>query len=381
MKRKIAYVSGTRADYGLMSYLLKQIDKDNHFSLQLYTTGMHLMTSHGYTHDLVSKTFPETKMLPAYFENDSQLAFMTFFSTLLKLLSEEFASNRPDIALLLGDRIEMLATAIVCLYMRIPTAHIHGGDISTTVDDSTRHAITKLAHLHFPATHEAQDRIIKMGEEPWRIHLSGAPGLDSIMHKQLPTNEELSKVLQIQPDTRFILVTLQPISEDIAHSGHQMKNVLEAACTFKMPVIVIYPNNDPGSSDMIDVIEQYRSNSLVYVFKNIDYSTFLAMERDAIVWIGNSSAGIIESGSFKTPVINIGPRQNNRTQGDNIINTSYKQKDIQHMISYALQDGSFKNTIKDMNNPWGTGQATKIIMEKLSTVAINDRLLNKKMTY
>src|SRR3989338_6785182 len=208
INKKIAYISGTRADFGLMTPVLAAIKK--------------------------------SKKL------DEKQAMAEFASILISKLVSLFEKDRPDFVLTLGDRPEMISVALVCLYLGIPTGQIHGGDKSATVDEIARHAITKLSHLHFPATREAAERIKKMGEESWRIKVVGAPALDVIMNEQLPTREQLFKNLGLDLKKKVILVTQHPVSEEYEKSGSQMAEIISAIKTFELPVVIIYPHADAG---------------------------------------------------------------------------------------------------------------------------------------
>src|SRR3989344_4724139 len=190
-RKRIAYISGTRADFGLMTPILKAINKSDKLNLQVYTTGIHLMDKFGNTVSQVEKEFPNTKKIESTFDSDDRSRIANFTGDFMTKLVKALAADRPDFVLTLGDRPEMLCTAIACLYLGIPTGQIHGGEKTSTVDELARHAITKLSHIHFPATKESAERIRKMGEEDWRIHIVGAPALDVILNEKLPTRKEL----------------------------------------------------------------------------------------------------------------------------------------------------------------------------------------------
>lgn len=375
----IAYVSGTRADYGLMSYILKTLDKN--FSLQVYSTGMHLMKTYGMTHELINKDFPSVKKVPAIFENDSREAMGKFIGQLIVKLTDEFKSNRPDFVITLGDRPEMLATATVCAYLSIPSAQVHGGDRTYTVDEMARHAITKMSHLHFAATKKSAERIEKMGEEKWRIHIVGAPSLDTIYHESLPTKNDVYDFLKLKPPEKYILVTQHPVSEEREQSAFQMNQTLEAVRTFKLPVVIIYPNTDAGSRKMIKTIEKEVKNPLFKLFANIEYKMFLAVARYCVAWVGNSSAGMIESGSLRVPVVNAGIRQIGREHGLNVINVPNERKDIKKAVSKSLTDYKFLSKIQKMTNPWGDGHSADRILKILKNLSIDSKLLGKQITY
>ena len=257
--RKVAYITGTRADYGLMRRILQGISDSENLHLELYIAGMHLLESQGSTVALVKSEFPSASILNSK-PNGTKLSDNSFFAAqLIDELTHAFLRNRPDIVLVLGDRVEMLATSLVALYLHLPVVHIQGGDVTGTVDDIARHATTKLSQLHLVATTAARNRVIAMGEEPKRVQVVGSPGVDSIVHLKLPDDKTVYEEISLDLNSKFVLVTLHPESETITDSGHQMELVLSTVSEFKLPIVLIYPNSDPGSAEMIAVIEKWCS--------------------------------------------------------------------------------------------------------------------------
>jgi len=299
----------------------------------------------------------------------------------LSKMTTVFSRYKPDLVLVLGDRIEMLCTAVTCLYLGIPVGHIHGGDKSATVDELARHAITKLSHIHFPATKTASQRIKKMGEEDWRIHIVGSPALDTILNEQLPDRDEILNEFGIGSDKKFILVTQHPISELIKQSAKQMTIILEAVKHFNLPTIVIYPNADAGGREMIRIIDKEKNNSFFRIYPSLPFKKFIGLEKEASVWVGNSSAAMIESSSFKTPVVNIGPRQSGREHGGNVINVGYSRQEIISAISKSLNDRHYLSDLQKVVNPWGDGQAGRRIVNVLESLELGPKLLHKQITY
>ena len=360
--KKIAYLTGARADFGLMSPVLKALQKDKDFDLKLFITGMHLMPAFGLTAKNVESEFLNTVRVKAVFSLNDKKSIGQFIGELMPRLFKEFARYRPNLVLVLGDRIEMLCAAVAATYLGLPIAHIHGGDKTTTVDDVIRQAITKLAHLHFVATKDSASRVRKMGEDSKKIFVVGAPAIDVIKKAWLPSREKICSVLKLDPRQKFVLVTQHSVSEDVKGSKRQMKNVLGAVKEIGLPVVVIYPNVDPGAFAIIKEIEKERKNPLFRIFKNLTHKNFLSLEKEAAVWVGNSSAGIIESTSFGTPVVNIGKRQFGRPHGTNVLDVDYNKKEIVRAIKKCLLNKIFITKIKKIDNPWGSGQAAgKII--------------------
>lgn len=379
--KKIVYVSGTRADFGLMSHVLEKISQSQKLELQLYVTGMHLMKEFGYTVDTVKSQFSKVKILDAFFKDDKKKSIINFYAKLLLELNTAFAKNAPDFVLTLGDRPEMLAVSSACAYLGIPSGQLHAGDRSRTVDEMVRHAITKLSHLLFPATVDAAKRIEKMGEEKWRIHMVGAPAIDAIKNSQLLTRQEVLGLLRLKKDSQYILFTWHPAIEEKDLIKEQTEALIKSIKFFKMPVVVIYPNSDPGSADIISVIEHEINNPQFRLIKNIKQDIFFALEKETCVWVGNSSAGIIESASFGTPVVNVGLRQQGRLHTQNVIDTPMSEEAIKNSIKKCLFDQRFRQKLKNIKNPWGDGKTGEKIVDLLEKLEINDKLRCKQIIY
>lgn len=379
--KKIAYISGTRADFGLMVPVLRAIDKSKKLELQMYVTGIHLMSEFGKTINEVRKEFPEAVAVDAVFKTDERSGTAKFTGDFLQKIIAAFQKNRPDFVLTLGDRPEMLCITMACLYLGIPTGQIHGGEKSSTVDELARHAITKLSSIHFPATAESARRIEKMGEEKWRIHVVGAPALDVILNEKLPMRKELCAFLNLNPKDRIILLTQHPVSEEYKKAGEQIKESIAAVKTFNMPVVIIYPHPDAGGRRIIEVIKKEKNNPLFRIFANLPHKYFLALEREAAVWIGNSSGAMIESASFKIPVVNVGTRQLGRQHGENVINAGYNRKEIASAIEKSLNDKKYIKKLQKIRNPWGDGKTSGRIVKILENLKLDKKLLIKQITY
>lgn len=376
--KKIAYISGTRADFGLETPLLEAIEESKKLELQLFATGMHLLPEFGETVNIVKEKFPKVKIINVKIDNKNKDGMADFAAKLLSEIVKQFRGDKPDLMLVHGDRIEMLCGAIASLYLGIPVIHVQGGDKTTTVDDSARHAITKLSHLHFPATKKSARRIKMMGEEEWRIQIVGTMGVDAILKVSTLSRENLCQKLNLNYNSKIILVTLHPISEEINRAGEQMQIVLNAVKRFNLQTVIIYPNTDPGSDQIIEVINHEKDNALFRIFKNLDFETFVSLEKETNVWVGNSSAGIVESASLKTPVVNVGDRQEGRERGINVIDVGYDEEEIYKGIKKSLFDQDYINSLENCTNPWGDGKATQKILKILEEIKIDNKLLKKK---
>jgi len=383
MKRKICFVSGTRADYGILTPVMRAVRDSNSLELCLVVTGMHLMKEFGWTIDEIAREgFEITEKVDISYQKDSGLEMAISVGKAVGGFAEAFGKIKPQIVVVLGDRGEMLAAAIAANYLNIPVAHIHGGEVSGHVDGLLRHAITKLSHLHFPATQEAKQRIISLGEEPWRVKVSGAPALDRILHEKLPPKATVFKKYNLKTNEKTILLVQHPVLVEAKSAQSQIKETLEAVKDVGLQTVIIYPNADAGGREMIKEIEKYRGLKNFHIFKNIPQKDYLAILKYVGLLVGNSSSGIIEAPAFAVPVINIGSRQWGRQRACNVIQATYKKDEIVKAIRKILNPNSeFKIALSKCQSPYGRGDAGEIIEKVLSSIPIDQRLLNKKITY
>ncbi len=381
VSRKVLYISGTRADYGLMRSVLRCIHDHPDLSLEIAATGMHLMDEFGTTLNEIEKdNFPFSR-IEAVIEGDDKSSMSRFIGTAIQKLTDYIEKSRPNIILVLGDRGEMLAGAVVGTYLGIPVAHIHGGEITSTVDDITRHAITKLSHIHFPTTNESAERIIRMGENPACVFVVGAPGLDQVLSEKPISKTDISKKYSLVPENPFFLVVQHPVSLEVEDSGIQMHETLEAVVALHQQTIIVYPNADAGGRKMIDVIHEYESDPLIHTFKSIPHIDYISLLREASALIGNSSSGIIEAPSLGTPVVNIGSRQQGRQRGDNVIDVGYDQNEIIAAVRKTMDDSDFIRRVKLCRNPYRNGNCSRKIADVLSTIPLDNSLIQKRITY
>ncbi|MFA4884208.1 MAG: UDP-N-acetylglucosamine 2-epimerase [Candidatus Margulisiibacteriota bacterium] len=382
-RRKICVVTGSRAEYGLLKPVMLAIRARPELKLSLIATGMHLSSQFGRTAGLIQqdgfRIDQQVKMDPA---NNDGAAMAKAIGRGITGLAAALSSIRPDVTLVLGDRTEALAASIASAYMNIAVAHIHGGDISMAgLDESARHAITKLAHIHFPASKESKERIIKLGEEPKRVFLVGAPGLDTVLHEPLLSKKALAAEIGFD-FTQPVLVLLQhSVTTQIEQAGEQIKGTIAAVRQFNLPTVVIYPNSDAGGRTIIREIEKLRTVDNIRLFKNLPRRVYLSLLKYTSVLVGNSSGGIIETPLFKLPVVNIGIRQAGRERGKNVIDVPHKQSAIIKAIKRALFDDKFHRQIDHCVNPYGSGRAGEKIAAVLSKIGIDRDFLQKQITY
>lgn len=380
--RKIAVITGTRAEYGIFRSVLREIKANPELDLSLIVIGMHLSDEFGYTVKEIERDgFTVDAKINILHTEDTGAAMAQSIGKSVVKTAKALGKIKPDILLIVGDRSEMLVGAVSATYMGIPIAHIHGGDISGNVDEPVRHAITKLAHIHLAATEESASRIIKMGEEPWRVHVVGAPGLDSILNEKMPEPSEVAGKYGLDLSKPVLLVVQHSVITEAEDASNQIRQTLEAIRELGYQTVLVYPNADAGGRRMIDVIKEYEKYPFLETYKSLPRDEYLGLMRIAGVMVGNSSSGIIEAPSFGLPVVNIGRRQAGRQRAENIIDVDYDKKEIIKAIQYALEDEEFREKAKNCKNFYGDGKAGTRIAKVLSQVKTDRRLLEKRMTY
>ncbi|MFA4995848.1 MAG: UDP-N-acetylglucosamine 2-epimerase [Patescibacteria group bacterium] len=381
-RRKICFITGTRADYGILTPVMKAVELSDKLELQLVVTGMHLLPQFGRTIDEIKKDgFPVTAEVAIGMEDDG-ISMAHFVGEAINRFADVFKKYKPDILVVLGDRGEMLAGAIAANYLGISVAHIHGGEVSGHIDEVIRHAITKLSHIHFAATKKAKERIIKLGEKKENVHISGAPSLDCILNEVLPEKSKLFKKYNFNQDKSLFILIQHPVASELDVLENNVKKIVEAVASFNSQTLVIYPNSDAGGQKIIKILESYRDTSFFNLMKNVPHKDYLGFLKSSDVLIGNSSSGIIEAPSFGLPVVNIGSRQNNRERASNVVDVDYDEKQIIKAIKKALEYGTIAKKEKNPNhNPYGDGKASQRIVAVLEKTPLGNDLLSKQITY
>lgn len=377
MRRKICYITGTRADFGLMCSSLELIDKQVDLDLEVIVTGQHLLPEYGNTvkeiHNSGLKIINEIKVHLSG-ESGSQMA--TALAEQLTGITETLKKSCPDIVLLLGDRGEMLAAAIAALHMNIIIVHIHGGELSGTIDESVRHAISKLSHYHFTSTSIAKDRLIKMGEKKNNIYITGAPGLDQIRNLNLIDKHILLSQFEIDCEKPFILLLFHPVVQEQYALKKEFSIILDTLVEHGTQILALMPNSDAGGKHISTILKRYSNDKKLETVLNLSRASYLSLLSHASVLVGNSSSGIIEAASLGTPVLNIGSRQNLRERSNNIIDVSVDKNEIMDGLNRAL---SMKDLV--FKNRYGDGRSSKRIVKLLKTIDLSRDILCKVNTY
>lgn len=377
--RRIAVLSGSRSDYTLLHWTMHRIHHDPGLELVLIVTGSHLSPEFGLTvADIEAAGFPIAARVEALLSSDTAEATATSIGLGTIKTAQALAGLKPDILLVLGDRTEILAAVAAALPLRIPVAHIHGGESTEgAIDESIRHAVTKLSHLHFASTEFYAQRLLQMGEEPWRVHVCGAPGLEHQHRIRLADREELEAELGLDLARPTLVVTHHPVTLSPDGGAPEVTEVLTAVEQSGLPAVITYPNADTGGRAIIQQVKSFVERyPQARVKVNLGPRRYMALLRHAAALVGNSSSGIIEAASFGLPVVNVGDRQRGRVRGANVIDVPPQKDAIFRGIQRALDPG-FRRMAAECSNPYDLGNASEVIVPVLKEIELGDRLLMK----
>ena len=381
MKRKIAVVTTSRADYSHLYWPLHDLSLHPDVDLQLIVLGAHLSPEFGHTiREIERDGLAIAARIECLLSSDTDVGMAKTIGLATLSLADCLGQMRPDLLLLIADRYEMLAPAAVALALRIPIAHIEGGEISEgAIDDAVRNALTKLSHVHFTSTFAARERVISMGEEEWRVHRAGAPSMDHLHRNTLFTREQLEAQLHIDLNQPSVVVAYHPVT--IVRDTTQEADALFAALReVSGQILFCYPNSDAGSRALIQRTEQFLTERPdARFFVNLPALTYWSLLRNVDLMIGNSSSGIMETPSFALPTVNVGMRQQGRERARNILDAAPDTADILAKVAIARSQ-AFLRSLEGMQNPYGDGTASEKIVSVLTSVPLGEELLVKKAT-
>ena len=381
-KRRLLVVLESRATYGYSKNVMLMMKNFPNLELKTLVTGMHLIPELGNSIDLIRKdNFPVSYTVEMSAKDTDKSSWATALGSAISGYAKAYKQLQPDIILLSGDRIETFGCCIAAAYMGIPIAHIQAGDKSGHIDDAARHAIGKLAHIHFASCEDSANRLRRMGEQEFRIKNVGAPQLDDIIEGNYKAKNVTINGVTFDLDRSYILLVQHTVLSEINDVSQQITSSLTACQASQLPIYWVYPNSDMGYEKILSVIAEKENSDNITSLTNIERSTYLTLLANCAVLVGNSSSGILEAPSFKVPVVNIGDRQRGRMQANNIINSSYRQEDIITKIEKALNDQEFKSKCANAVNPYGDGKSSERICSILSDISIDKNLLDKQLTY
>jgi GDP/UDP-N,N'-diacetylbacillosamine 2-epimerase (hydrolysing) len=375
--RRIVYLTGTRADFGLMQSTLQRIAATPGLRLQVAVAGMHLCARHGHTVDEVAASGLEIcARIPYDMATRSGASMAEGIAACLQGMTQLLAREQPDALVVLGDRGEMLAGAIAALHVGVPCVHIHGGERSGTVDEPVRHAISKLASYHFVATADARERLLRMGEEASRIHMTGAPGLDGLQELAALEREGCLAALGLAPGSRFVLAVFHPVVQQAGEAFTQTQALIAALRQAQLPVVWLEPNADAGSREVLRALDAGALPAGSRRITHLPRPLYAAALRHCEALVGNSSSGVIEAASFGTPVLNIGDRQRMREHGANVLDVPAAEGAIARALVQQLGHGRY-----GCDNGWGDGHAGERIARLLASLPLGAGLLEKINSY
>ncbi|MGC2620175.1 MAG: UDP-N-acetylglucosamine 2-epimerase [Acidobacteriaceae bacterium] len=382
MMRKIAVVTTSRADYSHLYWPLRLLADHPDVDLRLIVMASHLSPEFGATIREIEKDgFPIAARIECLLSSDSDVGMAKSIGVAVLSLADTLGEMRPDLLLLIADRYEMLAPASVALSLRIPIAHIEGGEISEgAIDDAVRNALTKMSHIHFTSTDGARQRVIAMGEEPWRVHRAGAPSLDHLRRSTLLSREEVESSCGLALSTPALLIAYHPVTleQDTTTEAAALFTALEQiSAQPDTQLLFCYPNADAGSRSLVERTRAFLAHHSGQLFVNLDAVTYWSLLRHVDLMIGNSSSGIMETASFALPTVNIGLRQKGRERALNVLDAEPDAAAILARIAEA-RSPAFRASLAGMSNPYGDGHAAERIVQVLTTVPTGPQLLIKR---
>lgn len=383
--KRIGIMTGTRAEYGLLKPLMQEINKDNDMELYLIVSGMHLSPEFGMTYQEIEEDgFEINAKVEMLLSSDSPAGISKSIGLGVIGFADEFQRADLDMLILLGDRYEALSAAICALVMRIPIAHLHGGELTEgAIDEGIRHSITKMSYLHFTSTEQYRNRVIQLGENPERVFYVGALGVENIKKINLMTKEELERSIHFEIDENTVIVTYHPVTLENNTVEEQFLNLLEVLDRNpKIRMIFTKANADTNGRIVNKLIDKYaaQNSERACAFVSLGQKRYLSALKYCRIVIGNSSSGIIEAPSFGKPIINIGDRQKGRICADSVINCGYTQQEIQQAMETALTK-EFENKASNCRNPYEKENTAANIISVIKDYLLNDKIKLKKGFY
>lgn len=377
--RKICVVTGNRSEYSKLKSVMRAIEQNRKTELTTIVAASHLLDDFGKTISVIKKDGFKVNSIARTIAAGEDLASMAKSVGLCALeLPTLYELYHPDIVLIVGDRFDALGATIAAALMNYPVAHIQGGEVTGTIDENIRHAITKLAHIHFVATAESAERVLRMGERKDMVFNVGCPSTDIICSWNTGSREDICKKYNLDPKKPFLILIQHPVTTEYNFCRQQFRETLAAISDLKIQTILIYPNVDAGSKDAVREIRTFDlagKINRVYKYKHIVYEDFLSLQAHCACIVGNSSVGIRESCYFGTPAVNIGTRQDGRERGKNVLDVDYDRKEIKDAILQSLQHGKYQREFI-----YGKGDAGKKIVEILSKINLSG-IIQKKIQY
>lgn len=379
--KKIMFITGSRGEWGYIRPILGMIKERSDVDYRLVVTNMHLLPAYGNSYQEIERDgFLIHYKIQMSVDGYSHYTHAKSLGIFMLSLPDIIETENPDWIVLAGDRGEQLMGAIAAGYTYTPVAHIQAGEVSGNIDGMARHAIGKFTHLHFASNEDAANRLIKLGEEKFRVHNVGAPQLDELADAKYSSIGELSERLCVDLHKGFILAVLHPVTEQYKAAREQAEIFIQALNRFKLPKILIKPNNDAGSKDIMQAIEQNKQGEY-HVYSNLKRQDYLGLLKGCDCLVGNSSSGLLEAPTFRVPAVNIGNRQKMRFRGNNVIDTVFQVEKICEAMKKAMSE-EFRTYLKrNVDYPYGDGKSSVRILKLLVETKIDEQLLTKHLTF
>lgn len=387
-KRKIIAVTGARSEYDLLYSVYEELHTNPAFDFSLIVTGSHLSENYGFTADYIEKdNFKIVGRVFNLIDSDQKIGRIVSLGLQIPSIANILYQEKPDIVMVAGDREESISVTMTCAFLDIPVAHFFGGDIAKdgNIDNSTRYAASKFAHIHFPTLEEHKKTLLKLGEDEFRINVVGNPALDRIRSIPPFTKAQIMENLNVAEKniTQFCVLIQHSIITQVELQSQHIRTTLDAVLESNIHCFINFPNSDAGSAEIINAYKEYSAKypENFTLFQNLDRTNYINLMREASFLIGNSSSGIVEVASLGLSAINVGDRQRGRLHGENVIFVDNDKKEIKDAIYKALNDEEFKAKVAKKVNPYGDGHSAKKIVEILTSVDLNKNLVHKNITY
>lgn len=384
MKRRVLGITAIRSEYFLQRPIFEAIRRHPDLELELIVTGAHLSPLHGYTvKEVEADGFDIRARIDSLLYSDRDVSRLKGAALQLTVLAQIVDAHRPDWLFVPADREEAMTLALCGAYMNIANAHYSAGDrVVGNVDDVVRQAVSRLSHLLLTTNEDARQRLVRAGEQEWRVHNVGHAGLDRIRAARQLSPEELADCLGLSTiEKPYVVVVQHPISSEIDRAGFQMRETLAAIVQLRIPAFVTYPNSDPGSEQIVRVIEEFAADPYLHVFKSIPDVPFVNLLRGAAALVGNSSLGVLEAPFLRLPAINVGMRQSGRLHQSNVFFVAHDQNQIAAQLRAILEDEEVRKRARDCSNPFGDGCTGEKVANLLASTPLGPSLLNKDLTY
>lgn len=386
--RKIIAVTGARSEYDLLYSVYQKLHQNPEFDFGLIITGPHLSETYGYTADLVEKdNFKIFGKIFNLIDSNQKVGRIVSIGIQIPSLANILFQEKPDLVLVAGDREEAISVTMTCAFMDIPVAHFFGGDIAKdgNIDNSTRYAASKFAHIHFPTLEEHKNTLLKLGEDEFRIHVVGNPALDRILETSYLEKEEVISNLSAADKgiENYCVLIQHSIITQVDKQTEHIRITLDAILESDLHCFINFPNSDAGSTEIIKAYQEYSAKypEKFTLFKNLDRVNYINLLRNASFLIGNSSSGIVEVASLGLAAINVGSRQRGRIHGENVLFTDNDKQEIKKAIVKVITDVDFRNIVSMKVNPYGDGRSAQKIIDVLSSIELNGSLIHKNITY